>query len=199
MFKYYYNQHNISSGFRNFFENFSLSLPHIKSLSYIITGMITAESVVTSDISRKLKDDFSFIHLESIERRFRRFFKSFSSVAYSLYASFISLIISRFSVKHPNKRIHISFDHMFCKEKFTILLFALRIGKQGIPLWFRCFKGIHDSDAFSLDLIKSGLSFCSNLFPPDDYHVIFLADRWFPHVEILSHIQSLRLFLLYSC
>ena len=86
MFKYYYNQHNISISFRNFFQKFSLSLPHIKSLSYIITGMVSAESVVTSDISRKLKDDFSFIHLESIERRFRRFFKSFSSVAYSLYA-----------------------------------------------------------------------------------------------------------------
>lgn len=41
--------------------------------------MISAESVVTSDISKKLKDDFSFIKLESIERRFRRFFKSFSS------------------------------------------------------------------------------------------------------------------------
>ncbi len=77
--KAYYNQEKIASSFRNFFKKFSISKPHLKSLSYIITGMISAESVVTSDISRKLKDDFSFIHLESIERRFRRFFKSFSS------------------------------------------------------------------------------------------------------------------------
>lgn len=129
--KAYYNQEKISSGFQNFFNKISsISKPHLKSISYIITGIISAESVVTSHISKKLKDDFSFIHLESIERRFRRFFHSFSSISYSFYSDFISSIISKFSVKHSDKKIHISFDHMFCKNKFTILLFSLRIGKQ---------------------------------------------------------------------
>lgn len=128
--KSYYTQEKIASSFRKFFSIFSLSKPHLKSLSYIIIGMIVAESVVTSDFSRKLKDSFSLIQLESIERRFRRFFKSFSSIAYSFYESFISYIISHFYVRHPDHSIHISFDHMFCKDKFTILLFSLRIGKQ---------------------------------------------------------------------
>ena len=129
--KVYYNQKTISSSFYKFFKNFlSLSKPLLKNISYIITGMISAESVVTSDISKNLKDDFSLIYLESIERRFRRFFKSFSSLAYSSYASFISYIISNFNVKHSDNNIHISFDHMFCKDKFTVLLFSLRIGKQ---------------------------------------------------------------------
>ena len=87
--KSYYNQEKIASSFRKFFSIFSLSKPHLKSLSYIIIGMIVAESVVTSDFSRKLKDSFSLIQLESIERRFRRFFKSFSSIAYSFYISFL--------------------------------------------------------------------------------------------------------------
>ena len=128
--KIYYNQNNISSDFSNFFKNFSISKPHIKNLSYIIPAMISAESVVTSDFSRKLKDDFSFVQLESSERHFRRFFKSFSSSAYSFYDAFISNIISRFKISHSNKHVHISFDHMFCKDKFTVLLFSLRIGKQ---------------------------------------------------------------------
>lgn len=128
--KFYYTQEKIASSFRDFFKNFSISKPHLKSLSYILIGMISAESVVTSDISRKLKDNFSLIHLESIERRFRRFFKSFSSLAYSFYEAFISYVSSRLCSIHPNKHIHISFDHMFCKNKFTILLFSLRIGKQ---------------------------------------------------------------------
>lgn len=161
--------------------------------------MISAESVVTSDFSRKLKDNFSLIHLESIERRFRRFFNSFSSISYSLFETFIKHIISKFCVKHSDNYVHISFDHMFCKDKFTILLFSLRIGRQGIPIWFRCFKGKHNPDAYSMDIIKQGISFCSNLFFDKHYHIIFLADRWFPHIEILSHIQSLRLFLLHSC
>lgn len=128
--KAYYNQEKISSSLRDFFKFFSISKPCLKSISYIITGMISAESVVTSDISRKLKDSFSLIHLESIERKFRRFFNSFSSIDYSFYEAFISLIISKFSPKHSDNIINISFDHMFCKDKFTILLFSLRIGKQ---------------------------------------------------------------------
>lgn len=128
--KFYYTQEKIATSFRDFFKKFSISKPHLKSLSYILTGMISAESVVTSDISRKLKDNFSLIHLESIERRFRRFFNSFSSLAYSFYESFISHIVSRFCAIHSNNHVHISFDHMFCKNKFTILLFSLRIGKQ---------------------------------------------------------------------
>ena len=156
--------------------------------------MISAESIVASDIARKLKDNFSLVQLESIERRFRRFFNSFSSLAYSFYSSFISYIISKFSIKHSDNKIHISFDHMFCKEKFTILLFSIRIGKQGIPLWFRCFKSIYNPDAFSLELIKKGISFCANLFSDKSYHVIFLADRWFAKIDILSHIQNIGCF-----
>lgn len=133
--KAYYNQEKIASSFRNFFiKIFSISKPHLKNISYIIAGMIVSESVVTSDISRKLKDHFSLVNLESIERRFRRFFLSFSSFSYSFYDSLISHIISNFKVKHPDRNIHISFNHMFCKNKFTILLFSLRIGKQGISL-----------------------------------------------------------------
>lgn len=197
--KAYYNQEKISSSLCNFFQKFPLSKPLLKNLSYIIIAMISAESVVTSDFSRKLKDDFSLIQLESIERRFRRFFNSFSSLSYSFFQTFVNHIISNFCVKHSDKYIHIAFDHMFCKDKFTILLFSLRIGRQGIPIWFRCFKGKHNPNAYSIDIIKQGISFCSNLFSNKHYHIIFLADRWFPHIDILSHIQSLRMLLLHSC
>lgn len=193
--KYYYNQQKISSSFKNFFQKiFNLSKPLLKSLSFVITGMISAESVVTADISKKLKDNFSLINFESIERRFRRFFKSFSPFAYSVFDLLIKHIISLFIVKHSDNNIHIAFDHMFCKNKFTVLLFSLRIGRQGIPLWFRCFKGKHNPAAYNLDLIKEGISYCHKLFEEKNYHIIFLADRWFPHIELLSFIQSLNCF-----
>lgn len=65
---------------------------------------------------------------------------------------------------------------------------------NGIPIWFRCFKGKHCPDAYSPDLIKSGISFCANLFADRNYHIIFLADRWFPHTDLLSHIESIGCF-----
>ncbi len=121
--KKYYTQEKIASSLREFLNKISsISKPHLKNISYIIIAMICAESVVTSNLSKKLNDDFSLVHLESIERRFRRFFNSFSSFSFSFFASFISSIISKFCVKHSDNKIHISFDHMFCKNKFTILL-----------------------------------------------------------------------------
>ena len=35
---------------------------------------------------------------------------------------------------------------------------------SGIPLWFRCFKGIDDPDAFNLSIITEGISYVNNLF-----------------------------------
>ena len=198
--KLYYNQNKISSSLKNFFSKiFSLSKPLLNNLSFVISGIISAESAVTSDISKKLKDHFSSIHQDSSEKHIRRFFKSFSSLAYSFYDAFIHYIISKFCVKHSDNKVHISLDHMFCRNKYTILLFSLRIGKQGIPLWFRCFKGKHNSNAYSINLINEGISYCSNLFSNRNYHIIFLADRWFPHIEILSHIQSINCFYCFRC
>ena len=131
MNKLYYTQSKISSFFKKTFRNiFNLSVPHIKNLSTIITAMIDAESVVSADIARKFKDTFYPIQLASLERRFMRFFTSFSKVAYQFYQALISYIISKYRIKHIDKKVHISFDHMFCKDKFTIFLFSLRIGKQ---------------------------------------------------------------------
>ena len=131
MMKLYYTHDKVSSFFKEIFGKiFSLSLPHLKNLSSIITAMIDAESVVSADIARKFKDTYYPIQLSSLIRRFRRFFSSFSNVAYQFYEALISYIISKYRIKHTDKKVHISFDHMFCKDKFTILLFSLRIGKQ---------------------------------------------------------------------
>ena len=68
------------------------------------------------------------------------------------------------------------------------------MANNGIPIWFRCFKGFHNPSAYSLELIKSAISYCANLFSGKNYHIIFLADRWFSNIDILSHIQSIGCF-----
>lgn len=88
--KVYYTQDKISRYFKKFFASiFSLSKPHLNLISFIIIGMISAESVTAFDIARKLKGNFSLVLPESIEHRFRRCFFSFSSIAYSLKFTFV--------------------------------------------------------------------------------------------------------------
>lgn len=62
---------------------------------------------------------------------------------------------------------------------------------SGIPLWFRCFKGKNDPDAFKLSLIKDGISYIHDLFKYKNCNLIFLADRWFNFCDIMQHIDSL--------
>ncbi len=73
---------------------------------------------------------------------------------------------------------------MFTNNKFTTLAFSLRIGKQGIPLWFKSFKGKNDSEAFSNSTIFKGIDYI--------YNIIFLTDRWFNNTKIMKYIENLN-------
>ena len=79
---------------------------------------------------------------------------------------------------------------MFSHDNYTVFMITMRIGKQGIPLWFRCFKDKNDSNAFSEQLLMDGISYVSNLFD-DSFHLIFLADRWFNSTTLMDFINSL--------
>lgn len=80
-----------------------------------------------------------------------------------------------------------------CIAEILLLFFCflLKLVSNGIPLWFRCFKGKQDPDAFSLSLINQGISYVFDLFKSKNYNLIFLADRWFNFREIMQHIDSL--------
>ena len=174
MFKLYNTQATISSDLSNYFKKVCpyISKPHLKLISPIILGMIESESVVTTDIIKKSKGDFSFVNPFSTVRRLERFFNNTKFDIYHFYDSIINDIISNYKLK--NHKVYIAFDHMYSKDKFTILLFSLRIGKQGIPLWFRCFKGNNDPNAFKTSLIKDGILYVHNLFKNKNCQLVFL-------------------------
>lgn len=159
-------------------------------IPYIIIGMILSGSTVASDIARKLKGNFSLIQHDSIIKRIKRFFTNKLFNPYDFYDKIIRYVISNYTVKHSDKRVHIIFDHMFSHDNYTVFMITMRIGKQGIPLWFRCYKGNDDPKAFDEEMLKQGITYASSLFP-DDYDLIFLADRWFNSTSLLNHIDSL--------
>ncbi len=191
MRKLYNTFSNISTNFKNFFNNIcNLSKPQINFISNCLFGMIKSESVVTTDIIKNIPCDyFDETLFSSKEKRFYRFFNNSRFNPYSFYNDIISYIMSNF--KSKNNNVYIAFDHMFCKDKFTVFLLSLKIGRQGIPLWFHCFQGNDDPNAFALSLIKDGISYIHNLFLNKNYNLIFLADRWFNFCDIMHHIDSL--------
>ena len=158
----------------------------LKIIPYIIIGMILSESSVKLDIAKKLKDDFSIVKLSSVTKRIYRFFKNKLFNPYSFYDKVIRYVISNYKKKHiGDSRVHITFDHMFSHNNFTVFMISMRIGSGGIPLWFRCFKGHDDSQAFQEQLLKDGISYVSSLFDKS-FDLIFLADRWFSSTMLMS-------------
>ncbi len=133
MNKVYNTQKKIANDLANFFKKVhpTITKPHLKLIPYIITAMIEAESVVTTDIVKKLKDDFCLVNPFSTVRRLERFFNNPKFDVYSLYNSIISETILKYKPKE--KEIYVTLDHMYCGDKFTILLFSLKIDKQRNP------------------------------------------------------------------
>ena len=88
--------------------------------------MISSESVVSTDIAKCLKNEFSFIQLESIQKRIRRFFNNKLFDHEDFYNSLIISVISKYKLKHKDKRINITFDHMFSHDNYVTLMFILK-------------------------------------------------------------------------
>ena len=129
MNKLYNTQKNIARDLGKYFEKITnIKKPQLKLIPYIILGMIEAESVVTNDIVKKLKGDFSLVNPFSTIRRLERFFNNPKFDVYKFYQEIISNIL--FKYKPQNKKIYVSIDHMYCRDDFTILVFSMKIDKQ---------------------------------------------------------------------
>lgn len=153
--------------------------------------MIISESCVPSDISKVLKDSFSTIQSDSVIKRIRRFFSNKLFKPYDFYKRLIIYVLNSFKSKHDDKIVYITFDHMFSKHNYTVLMFTMRIGTFGIPIWFKCFKGYSNNNAFKLKSMQKGIKTVSCLFKDTDFKLVFLADRWFGSPKVLDIIASL--------
>ena len=87
--------------------------------------MILSESSVASDIAKNLKDDFSLVQHESVIRRIKRLFKNKLFDPYKFYDEVIKYIISNYKSKHEDKRVHLTFDHMFSHDNYTVFMITI--------------------------------------------------------------------------
>lgn len=129
MNKLYNTQKNLARDLAKYFEKVTnIKKPQLKLIPYIILGMIEAESVVTTDIVKKLKGGFSLVNPSSTVRRLERFFNNPKFNIYKFYEEIISNIFSKY--RPQKKEIYVSIDHMHCRDDFTILVFSMKIDKQ---------------------------------------------------------------------
>ena len=191
MTKLYNKQSNITSKFKSLLLKIC---PNIKKtvlnfLPSILFGIIKGESIASSDIANSLSDEKKWAKLDSIKKRIYRFWHNKNFKPYLLWTKVIAYIIKSYTVKHNSNKVYLAFDHMFSHSNYTVFMISMRVGTQGIPIYFKVFKGKGD-DAFKEKIIIDGISFVSKLFN-NKYELIFSADRWFNSVNIMKHIDSL--------
>ncbi|WP_368488335.1 hypothetical protein [Clostridium sp. BJN0013] len=73
-----------------------ITAKRLKNLVYILIGIILSKSVVISDISEKLKDNFTGATEESKIKRIYRFFTSSSIDPEYLYSFFIEEVLKKY-------------------------------------------------------------------------------------------------------
>ena len=86
------------------------------------------------------------------------------------------------------------------KNNFVTLMFTLKVGKQSIPIWFRCDKTKsnrhHEIDEltkkwlFSEKVIFNAIDEVINLLSPIKSKITFLGDRWFCNLKMMNHIHD---------
>ena len=206
MFKLYDNYHTFVNNFRYFFASFSNKKTFLNFLPNFLFGLINSESTTLADISLAIVPLHNDVLLSSIERRCSRFLNNPNFSIHDIFDSIISDVLSRFKSSHPDiNRFFVSFDHMFVEDKHTILMFSLRIGKQGIPIYFKLFPGQfakHHGDAFKSKNIIAGISYCHNLIKSinPNAEIVFLADRWFGNLfNIMDFINSIGDIFVFRC
>lgn len=199
MSKSYNKNFSLSSPNLNIFSNLldkSLSyanylpLPFLKFISLFSLSLLQSESIIISDIASTIAP-LKNTSLDSAERYITRSFRNPNYDFHHFYFKFIQNIMSTYKVKHDDNKVIISLDHMYVEDRYTILMFTLRVGKTGIPLWFKEFK-YHDSEAYTYPIFKEAIKTCHDLVKLNnpDAKIKFLADRWFGnHVKILDYIN----------
>ena len=110
-------------------------------LKKILLGMTKAQSSIASDIARELEDKFDFVQHDSNVKIIRRFYNNKLFDGENFYDALIKHVIFNYKKKHKDFRVHIIIDHMFSYDNYTTLMMSIWVGKQGILLWFRSFKG----------------------------------------------------------
>lgn len=191
MNKLYNTFDDISSSLANSFLQFSnsISKPQAFNLAYSIIGATNSNSIITSSIASQFKGTLSQNMPESNERRVRRFLNNNKFDFYYFYDELITHVLSNYTVKHNDNNVFVSFDHTYNNDDFTTLTLTVKIGKQCVPIYYRCFEGTDSKDAFSIDTIRDALTRAHQFFPK--YNIIFLADRWFNNPEIFKIIEEL--------
>ena len=104
------------------------------------------------------------------------------------YVDLIKHVLSNFKIKH-NNRVYIVIDHTFNRDDFTSIVVTLCIDTQSIPIYFRCFEGVDDKEAFAIKTIEQALEIAASNF--NDAEIIYLADRWFNDPNIINKITSM--------
>ncbi len=114
-----------------------------------------------------------------------------------------------------HNKIVVVFDHMYMKNNFVTLMFTLKVGKQSIPIWFKCDKTksnrhyeideLTKKCLFSEKVIFNAINEVIELLSPLNAKITFLADRnyqlltlTFLSVFILTFIVSSSIHFIFS-
>lgn len=172
------------------YEILPISVKRLKNLVAVIIGILLSKSVIISEISQKLKDNYTDATEQSKIKRIYRFFSTSAIRSNYLYYNFIEEVLKNYIKRSNNNKVIVIFDHTTIEDKFLILQFSLKVGKRGVPLWSKIFE-YNEKDNKNFKHIKQGIQELNDIFTCYNYEVILLADRGFKSIDLFRFIDKI--------
>lgn len=203
MNKLYNTYEDVSIGLKEFFNkiDYKIYKPQLNTLTNILISIVNTEDITTHDISKAFNKDIynDSFNLESVEKKIWRFLNNDGFEGIELFNSAIKEIINNMGVLKHDKLVVI-FDHTYVRNNFVVLMFSLKVGSQGIPLYFKCDKTksnrhreideLNKKCLFSEKVIFDAIDHVIELLKPLNQKLTFLADRWFCNLKLMKHIDD---------
>ena len=190
--KVYNNFDDTTSKLAKFFLKISnnIAKPQARNLAYLVISAIDSNSIINSELASSFKNNLSLNKPESNEKRIFRFLHNSNFNENLFFNDLIKYIFTNYKKKHKDGTIFIAIDHTFNRDDFVTLVITYVIGKQSIPIYFKCYDCSIDNNAFDTDTIVDAIKNVRNYF--NDNNITFLADRWFDNPAFLKTFDEMN-------
>ena len=159
-----------------------LDIRHLYTLAWMMVGLILSESIsLTAWVPYVLS---RAKYAQSIVRRFQRWLNNSRIVVHSLYAPLIKKALANWG----EYKLYLALDTSILWDKYCIIRISVIYRGRAIPIVWKVLE--HKSSNVSYETYKSLLDSVTAVLPPNVV-VVFLADRGFADISLMSHVKKL--------
>jgi hypothetical protein len=159
-----------------------LDVRHLKTLAWMMTGLIQSGKISLTAWVPYVHS--RAVYAQSTVRRFRRWLSNPRIRVHSLYGPLIQQALAEWG----QRKLYLALDTSMLWSEFCLVRIAVVYRGRAVPLVWKVLK--HGSSSVAYEVYKDLLLQAATLLP-QGCRVVFLADRGFADIDLLTDLKRL--------